>query len=93
MRYLVLSGLMFALGLLVVSLDARERNYVPVVRLRTSEGFFITAVQARTQDRRQCIEGPERFPRPIRRQWRTRGARSGGCGTALHVPREGPRRC
>ncbi len=65
MRYLVLAGLMFALGLVVVSLDATERQYVPVVRMRTGDGFFITVVQDRTRDRRQCFAAADRFVRPI----------------------------
>ena len=68
MRYLVLAGLMFALGLVVVSLDAREHTYIPVVRLRTADGFFITAVQARTHDRKKCVEATDRFLGQIMRQ-------------------------
>lgn len=47
MRDLVLAGLMFALGLLVVSLDAEEHTYIPVVRLRTGDGFFIRGPRER----------------------------------------------
>ena len=84
MRYLVLAGLMFVLGLLVVSLDAPERTYVPVVRLRTSDGFFITAVQTRTHDRRKCNEANERFLGPIERQCPTCVVESRDCGEPLH---------
>ena len=62
---------MFVLGLAVLSLDATEYTYIPVVRLRTDEGFFITAVQTRTQSRKQCTEANERFLGPIRRQCST----------------------
>ena len=84
MRYLVLAGLMFALGLVVVSLDAGEQTYIPVVRLRTSDGFFITAVQDRTHDRRRCDEANERFLGPIRRGCPTCVVESTDCGERLH---------
>jgi len=84
MRYLLLAGLMFALGLLVVSLDAPEHNYIPVVRLRTAEGFFITAVQARTHDRRKCDEANDRFLGPIRSQCPTCVVESVDCDGHLH---------
>jgi hypothetical protein len=84
MRYLVLAGLMFALGLLVVSLDAPERTYIPVVRLRTSDGYFITAVQARTHDPRQCDKANDRFLAPIRRGCPTCVVESVDCGDHLH---------
>ena len=84
MRYLVLAGLMFALGLLVVSLDAPERTYIPVVRLRTGNGFFVTAVQARTHERRQCDEANDRFLDPIRRGCPSCVVESVDCGNRLH---------
>lgn len=84
MRYLVLAGLMFALGLVVVSLDATEHTYIPVVRLRTSEGFFITAVQARTHDRKKCVEATDRFVGPILRQCPTCVVESVDCDSPLH---------
>ncbi|MGH8746673.1 MAG: hypothetical protein ACREUK_09295 [Burkholderiales bacterium] len=84
MRYLVLAGLMFALGLVVVSLDASEQTYIPVVRLRTAEGYFITAVQARTHDRRRCLEAAERFLGPIERQCPTCVVESVDCDAPLH---------
>ena len=84
MRYLVLAGLMFALGLLVVSLDAPERTYIPVVRLRTTEGFFITAVQSRARDPRKCDEANERFLGPIRSRCPDCVVESVGCDGRLH---------
>jgi len=84
MRYLLLAGLMFALGLLVVSLDAPEHSYVPVVRLRTSEGYFITAVQARTHDRRKCDAANDRFLGPIRTRCPSCVVESVDCGEHLH---------
>lgn len=84
MRYLVLAGLMFALGLLVVSLDAPEQTYIPVVRLRTGEGFFITAVQARTHDRRKCDAANDRFLGPIREGCPTCVVESTDCDAHLH---------
>ena len=55
-----------------------------MVRLRTSDGFFITAVQARTHDRRQCDEANERFLAPIRRGCPTCVVESVDCDGPLH---------
>jgi hypothetical protein len=84
MRYLVLATLMFALGLLVVSLDAGEHSYFPVVRLRTTEGFFITAVQARAHDSKRCAEANDRFLAPIQRECPTCVVESVDCEETLH---------
>jgi hypothetical protein len=84
MRYLVLATLMFALGLVVVSLDVPERTYIPVVRLRTAEGYFITAVQARTHDRRKCVEAADRFLAPIERRCPSCVVESVDCDGPLH---------
>ena len=84
MRYLVLATLMFALGLVVVSLDATEQTYIPVVRLRTADGFFITAGQARTHDRKKCVEDTDRFLGPILRQCPSCAVESVDCEGELH---------
>jgi hypothetical protein len=84
MRYLVLAGLMFALGLVVVSLDAQEHRFVPVVRMRTGDGFFITVVQDRTMDRKQCFATAERFIRPLGRTCPECVVESVDCDGSLH---------
>ncbi|HUJ87519.1 MAG TPA: hypothetical protein VLX30_11775 [Burkholderiales bacterium] len=84
MRYLVLASLMFALGVVVDTLEVGQRMYFPVVRLRTSEGFFITAVQARTDDARRCSEATERFVAPIRRLCPTCVVESQDCDSILY---------
>jgi hypothetical protein len=84
MRYLILATLMFALGLVVVSLDRPEQTYIPVVRLRTGEGYFITAVQTRTHDRRKCDAANERFIGPILSRCPECVVESVDCGVRLH---------
>jgi len=66
MRYLVLAALMFALGIVVVTLDAGQRSYVPVVRLRTGDGFFLTMVQASTATESLCMKAVDRFVAPLK---------------------------
>ena len=55
-----------------------------MVRLRTAEGYFITAVQARTHDRRKCAEATDRFLGPILRQCPTCVVESVDCDGPLH---------
>ena len=84
MRYLILAGLMFALGVVIDTLQVEPRTYFPVVRLRTGEGFFITVVQAGTRDPRQCSEATDRFVVPIRRLCPTCVVESEDCDSTLH---------
>jgi hypothetical protein len=67
LRYLVLAVLMLVAGVVVVTLDAGQRSYVPVVRLRTSDGFFMTMVQASTATETLCMKAVERFVAPLKR--------------------------
>ncbi len=67
MKYLVLALLMLVAGVALTQSDLGGQTYFPVVRFRTSEGFFITAVQERTTKRAACKESMEQFMEPIKR--------------------------
>ncbi len=67
MKYLVLALFMLAAGAALTQSDLGTQIYYPVVRLRTSDGFFITSVQERTSRRTACRESMEQFIEPIRR--------------------------
>ena len=65
MKYLGLALILFGMGAAMVFFNREERAYVPLVRLRTAEGLFITAVQPQTSSRSSCKEAIERFVQPL----------------------------
>lgn len=61
MKYFVLALLLFLLGLLVSTFEPRPTPSYPLVRVRTSDGFFLTLVQNRVDSRQRCQEAVDTF--------------------------------
>jgi hypothetical protein len=55
MRYAILAGLLFLVGIGITQLKGDE-PYVPTVRVRTESGLFMTVVQSATRKRSACSE-------------------------------------
>jgi hypothetical protein len=54
MRYLVLAGLLFVLGIAITKIEREEAHFTPVVRVRTADGLFFTVVQPGTSSKNSC---------------------------------------
>jgi hypothetical protein len=54
MKYLVLAGLLFVLGIAITQIEREEALFTPVVRVRTADGLFFTVVQLRTSSKSTC---------------------------------------
>jgi hypothetical protein len=83
MRYFVFSLLLFAAGIGVGHLDQDEGMFAPVARVRTQDGFFITAIQQRTATRRACRESLDRFVKPLEKNCPGCLVEWAGCATEL----------
>jgi hypothetical protein len=65
-KYLILAVALLSIGVGLAQFEPEREPYFPVVRLRTTDGFFITAIQDRTLGPNACVKANERFLRPIR---------------------------
>src|SRR5262245_52357998 len=83
MKYFIFALLLFAAGIGVAQLDGETQTYVPVVRVRTSEGFFVTAVQSSTGTKKACGESLERFLRPLEKSCPGCTIESSSCAAEL----------
>ena len=66
MRYVVLSSLLFLVGISLTQLKGDEQTYVPIVRMRTNDGHFVTMLANRPAPRKLCNEMVEHFAAPLR---------------------------
>lgn len=83
MKYVVLALLLFLLGVAITLIEFDHRTYVPIVRLRTDNGLFLTLVQDRTSRRQACKEAIERFVAPLGETCRGCTVESTDCATNL----------
>lgn len=65
MKYVVLAVLLLLVGVALTQIEFDNRTYVPIVRMRTDNGLFLTLVQDRTSRRKACREANERFVGPL----------------------------
>jgi hypothetical protein len=61
MRYFVFSLLMFVAGVALTHVERDPQQLTPVVRLRTTDGLFVTFVQRRTLQRSVCHDVLQAF--------------------------------
>jgi hypothetical protein len=54
MKYAILAALMFVAGLSLPLIQHEPQSYIPLVRVRSTEGLYITLVQARADRRSAC---------------------------------------
>lgn len=54
MKYLVLAGVLFVAGLLVTQIKPQAQPLIPVVRVRTDNGLFMTLVQNAASKQAAC---------------------------------------
>jgi hypothetical protein len=66
MRYFVFSLLMFAAGVALTQVDREPHAFTPVVRVRTTDGLFITFVQRGVFKRSSCSQSVEIFARVVK---------------------------
>src|SRR5882672_12789654 len=83
MKYFVFALLLFGAGVGLAQLDTESDRYVPVVRVRTSDGFFVTAVQQSTSRKKACGESLERFLKPLEKTCPGCTVESASCAVEL----------
>jgi hypothetical protein len=64
-RYFALSLLLFVAGVALSQIDHDQEQFTPLVRLRTTEGMFITFVQPGTFPRRECSQTVAAFTQSL----------------------------
>ena len=65
MKYVVLATVLFLDGVELTWVRFARPALTPVVRLRTSDGFYVTLLQPRTAEKQRCTAAIERFEHTI----------------------------
>jgi hypothetical protein len=65
MKYVVLAVLMLLLGLLVLTFKPEDPMLIPIVRMRSPEGFFVTYVHDRVKGGKACQEEIRVYVEPL----------------------------
>lgn len=84
MRYVLLAALMFLLGALAMTFEGESASFIPIVRVRSTEGLYITLVQARTPKRSACQVNVETFVKALDSTCANCAVESSDCATQLH---------
>jgi hypothetical protein len=89
MKYLVLALTLLAAGLILGHVERESELYTPVVRIRSTDGLYMTMVQPRTARQNACATVVQHFEQAlklncdlhhIRRRHSRRAARSAPLG-------------
>jgi len=83
MRYFVFSLLMFAAGVALTQVDREPHAFTPVVRVRTTDGLFITFVRRGVFNRSSCNLSVETFARVVKESCWPCMIESTGCSSQL----------
>ena len=83
MRYVVLAGLMFLLGGLLMTFEGDSTSFTPVVRVRSTDGLYMTLVQPRTSKRSACNATIDGFVKALDGTCATCAVESTDCATRL----------
>jgi hypothetical protein len=83
MRYFVFSLLMFAAGVALTQADREPQAFTPVVRVRTTDGLFVTFVQRGVFKRSSCNLSVETFSRVVKDACSRCTIESAGCASQL----------
>ena len=83
MKYVVLAVLMFLLGLLVMTFKPEDPMVIPIVRMRSPEGFFVTYVHDRVQGGKLCQMEIDSYVEPLQKACPTCSIESSGCASEL----------
>src|SRR5258708_7024394 len=70
MKYLVLALILFGVGTGLIVFKVDDQTYIPLIRFRTPEGLFVTAVQAPAKSRPACKASIDRFVQQLGSQCR-----------------------
>jgi hypothetical protein len=65
MKYVVLAILMLLLGILLTTFKPEDPMLIPIVRMRSPQGFFVTYVHDRVQGSRACQEEIRVYVEPL----------------------------
>jgi hypothetical protein len=83
MRYFVFSLLMFAAGVALTQVDREPQAFTPLVRVRTTDGLFITFLQRGGFNRSSCNQSIETFARVVKESCAPCMIESTGCSSQL----------
>ena len=83
MKYIVLAVLMFLLGALLTTFRPEPQPLIPVVRMRTPDGFFVTFVQDRVRGHQVCKAAIDAYVEPLKAACPACAVESSDCATKL----------
>jgi len=83
MKYLALAVILFLIGIGFTQIEREDYLFTPVVRLRTTDGLFMTFVQDASPKRSACREAIDRFVSALDTTCTTCFIESTDCATRL----------
>jgi hypothetical protein len=83
MQYVVLAILMLLLGILVTTFKPADPMFIPIVRMRSPEGFFVTYVRDRVQGSKACQSEIRTYVEPLQAACPACAIESSACATEL----------
>ena len=83
MRYIVLATLLFFVGVGLTQIERHEVSFTPLVRLRTTDGMFVTVIQPPSTKRATCSDAINRFIDHLGRSCAVCFVESSECATEL----------
>jgi hypothetical protein len=83
MKYLVLAVILFLVGVGLTQIEREDRLFTPVVRLRTTDGLFITLIQKASPKQNACREAIDRLVGALHTTCTTCFIESTDCATRL----------
>jgi hypothetical protein len=83
MRYLILALLLLAAAFLIGQMERQTIAYTPVMRVRSSDGYYVTIVQRQLSTRAQCTGLLEHFEQALRRNCPTCAVEASDCAGSL----------
>jgi hypothetical protein len=83
MKYLVLALTLLAAGLILGHVERESELYTPVVRIRSTDGLYMTMVQPRTARQNACAAVVQHFEQALKLNCEMCTVESASCATSL----------
>ena len=83
MKYLVLAVILFLIGVGLTQMEREDRIFTPVVRLRTTDGLFVTLIQDANPKRNACRQAIDRLVESLGSTCAVCSIESTDCATRL----------
>jgi hypothetical protein len=83
MKYVVLAILMFLLGALLTTFRPEDPMLIPIVRMRSPEGYFVTYVRDRVRGGKACQAEIKSYVEPLKSACPDCSIESSACASEL----------